>query len=220
MDVPLLIFLHGPGQSPPAWQDVVTHINPDQPMVAPWLTGLKPGEESGFDMDKAVESLLDLMEARGAERADLVGYSLGGLVAARMAARYPTKVAHVVLISTPILPSQAVIKRQRALAKVTPAALFHGVGKQYVLDALDALIQANLSVDVSKVEAPMLAIAAADDLHGKASAQELADQVGALVRLAPGSDPNVVKTAPALVAQLVSDFCSDFLDDSTDRSPA
>ena len=204
----LLIFLHGPGQSPPSWRDVVGAINPEQPMVAPWLKGLKPTDHGGFHIDQAVEAVVDTMEVRGAERADLVGYSLGGLVALRMAAVYPRKVAHLVLISTPVVPSHHQLSRQRMVVKMTPAVMFRGVDKEHVLAALDAMLVADLGVDLTGVTAPTLAVTATDDPVGRASADLLSSEIKAQTKLLSGADPNLLQTAPTELAQLVSDFCA------------
>ena len=219
MDTPLLIFLHGPGQSPPVWQDVVGAINPEQPMVAPWLKGLKPTEHEGFNMDQAVEAVADVMEVRGAEKADLVGYSLGGLVALKMALSYPEKVGHLVLISTPVVLSPKAIARQRMMVKLAPSVLFKEVGKEHVLAALDALAKADLSVDYAQLTTPILAIAAEGDSLGRAGVDLLANDAHATARFLPGSDPNLLATAPAKLAQLISDFCADFLE-GTEGTPA
>jgi len=216
MDTPLLVFLHGPGQSPPVWQDVVGAINPDQPMVAPWLKGLKPTEHGGFDMDQAVEAVIDVLETRGAARADLVGYSLGGLVAVRTAVAYPGRVAHLVLVSTPVVPDRATIARQRKVVKLTPSGLFRGVGKEQVLAGLDALVKADLGADAGRLAMPVLAVAAEGDPVGRASAEQLAQTARATVRLLPGADPNLVKTEPARLAALVADFRADFLEPADD----
>ena len=218
METPLMIFLHGPGQSPPVWQDVVGAINPEQPMIAPWLKGLKPTEHEGFNMDRAVASVSDQMQARGAEIADIVGYSLGGLVALRFALAYPDKVAHLVLISTPVVPGQKTLTKQRMIVKLTPASLFKGVGKEQVLAGLDALVDANLGVDLKQLTTPTLAIAAEGDALGHSNAELLAHEANAFTRYLPGSDPDLLKTEPARLAQLIADFCADFLD-SEDNKP-
>ncbi|MDR2973723.1 MAG: alpha/beta hydrolase [Propionibacteriaceae bacterium] len=212
MDTPLLIFLHGPGQSPPVWQDVVGAINPEQPMVAPWLKGLKPTDHGGFDMDQAVTAVVDLMEARGAKKADLVGYSLGGLVALRVAAAYPDKVAHVVAISAPLIPNKAALKRQRTVIKLTPAALFKTVNKEQVLAAMDALLDTDMDVDLGLITAPVLAITASSDPIGQANVETLARDAHAMTRVLPAADPNLLTSEAAKLAQLIADFCADFLE--------
>ena len=212
MDNPLLVFLHGPGQSPPAWQDVVSAINPDQPMVAPWLKGLKPNEPAGFDLDAAVESVLDVMEARDAKQADLVGYSLGGVVAARVAMAYPDRIAHLVMVSTPVIPDRKAISAQRMVVRMTPSWLFKGISKELVLSALDALLAADFGIDPALITAPTLVVTAEEDIPMRQSASQLALSEGVVLRHLPGDDPNLMTTHPAQLAQLIADFRSGFLD--------
>jgi len=211
MDTPLLIFLHGAGQSPPVWQDVVGAINPTQPMVAPWLKGLKPTDHGGFDADQAVEAIADVMEVRGVARADLVGHSLGGLVALRFAATYPEKVAHLVLISTVLVPSVKDIARQRRVVRLTPAGLFRGVGKEQVLAALDALSELGLAVDLTQVKAPTLSVVAEGDAAGRASADLIVRDMHARAEVLDVPASDLLATQPARLAQLVMDFCADYL---------
>jgi pimeloyl-ACP methyl ester carboxylesterase len=212
MDTPLLIFLHGPGQSPPVWQDVVSQINPDQHMVAPWLKGLKPTEHAGFSMDVAVGAVLDLMEARGAEQADLVGYSLGGLVALRVALQHPEKIKHIVLVSTPMVPTQSVLTRQLWMARLTPSSFFKEVSKEHVVAALEALTESDMWVDLSDLSTPTLVLAADGDPMGRASAEQAAAHPMATKCLLPGTEGNLLATQPEKLAQLISDFCGDFLE--------
>jgi pimeloyl-ACP methyl ester carboxylesterase len=134
------------------------------------------------------------------------------LVALRLAATYPELVAHLVLISTPIVPSRSQISRQRRIARVTPAAMFGTLGKEHVLAALDALMEADLGLDLARLTTPTLAIAAENDPLGRPSADVLAADAHAQTVFLPGADPNLLKAAPARLAQLIADFCADFLD--------
>jgi pimeloyl-ACP methyl ester carboxylesterase len=218
MDLPLMIFLHGPGQAPPAWQDVVSQINPEQPMVAPWLKGLKPTEHGGFDMSVAVGGIIDLMEARGAAQADLIGFSLGGLVALRAAAAHPERINHLVLVSTPVIPSQKDLSRQKTIVKLMPAAMFSSVPKEQVLAGLDALMAAGVSTEIDHISIPTLAIAGESDSLGKVSAEVFRNHIGAQVRIIPGQGADLLSTAPQQVAQLTSDFIAGFLDAEASES--
>jgi pimeloyl-ACP methyl ester carboxylesterase len=58
----------------------------------------RPGTE-GFD--DYVEELGDVMDAAGLDRAAVCGISFGGAVAVRFAARYPQRVTHLVIASSP-----------------------------------------------------------------------------------------------------------------------
>ncbi|MDR1212907.1 MAG: alpha/beta hydrolase [Propionibacteriaceae bacterium] len=204
-----LLLLHGPGQSPPAWQSVVDHLDPERPMFAPWLKGLKPTARSQFDLGEAAADLLNTLELRGVERADLVGHSLGGMVALRAAAEAPERIGHLVLVSTPVLPPADEVRRQRRWLALLPASQFGDLPKTQVLAALDALAEADVSCDLSRIETPTLAVVAAGDQAAQAAAVLLHRQIGAQIRALPGADPALMTTYPAELAALIEDFCAD-----------
>jgi pimeloyl-ACP methyl ester carboxylesterase len=209
---PTLIFLHGPGQSPPAWQDVVERIDPERPMYAPWLKGTKPGEERGLTVPVAAADIANTMEMRGIERADLVGYSLGGVVALQVAADLPDRIAHLILVSTPALPSAATLKMQRRLIKLMPADKLD-VPKELALQGIDAILQIEATVDLSRVRVPTLVVTAENDQTG--AAETFAKEVHAVVRRLPAENPDLLTHAPAELAQVIEDFCADRLSDAT-----
>ena len=203
-----MIFLHGPGQIPPNWQDVIGHISPDRPMVAPWVKGLKPTDKEPFSMEMAAGEIANLMELRGLEHADVIGFSLGGMVGLRAAADYPAMIGRLVLISTPVSPPVATLKAQRRLLKLMPEARFTDVPKSMVLEAFDAYIAADVSADLSRVRAKTLAVHAAGDPVGKASAALLEQEIGAKILALPGNDPDLLARAPEALAKAIEVFCA------------
>lgn len=66
-------------------------------MFAPWLPGVRPGDDQTFELDAATEELRQFIELQGIEKVRIVGHGLGGLVATRLAARYPEVITGVVL---------------------------------------------------------------------------------------------------------------------------
>ncbi len=88
-----LFFLHGWGLSSVVWAStraLLPGATPDlpgygdSPMVAPYST----------------ETLADAVAENLAEPTDLVGWSMGGMVALALAARYPERVRRLVLVGT------------------------------------------------------------------------------------------------------------------------
>jgi pimeloyl-ACP methyl ester carboxylesterase len=149
------------------------------------------------------------MELRGLEQIDLVGHSLGGMVALKVAADYPARVRHLVLLSTPVLPPQKVLKQQRRLLRLMPASSFVDLPKEMVLSALDALAAADISTDLSRVCAPTLAVVAAEDSLNLAAAQLLADQIGAQIYQVAGKAEEILTDQAVVVAGLIEAFCTD-----------
>jgi pimeloyl-ACP methyl ester carboxylesterase len=182
-------------------------------MFAPWLKGLKPNENIKFTMATAVEDLANTLELRGIERADLVGFSLGGLVALRAAADLPRQIAHLILVSTPVIPPVAMLKMQRRLISIMPASKFTDVPKDVALRAVDALMEIDISTDLGRVHVPTLAVVADSDQANSAAADTFARDLKAKVRRVAAPSSDLLAGAPAELARLIEDFCADRLSD-------
>jgi pimeloyl-ACP methyl ester carboxylesterase len=156
---PTLLLLHGPGQFPTAWQPVVDHLDPERPMFAPWVKGLRPAQGTAdFAVAAAAADIANTLELRGLEHADLAGLSLSGLAALQAAIDLPGKVRHVVVIDTTAVPPAATLKMSRRALSLLPEKAFQDVSKQAALEALDTLIGQDLSVDFGRVPVPVLAL--------------------------------------------------------------
>lgn len=58
------------------------------------------GEPGGYDLHVAADDLVGWLDALGVDRCDLLGHSMGGMVALRIALAHPERVASLVLMST------------------------------------------------------------------------------------------------------------------------
>jgi 2-succinyl-6-hydroxy-2,4-cyclohexadiene-1-carboxylate synthase len=97
---PPLLLLHGFTGSRDAWNHLRPLLEPRFEVLAPDLPG--HGESpiaAHTTFDGAVEALLALLDARGLERVDVAGYSLGARVALGLALRAPDRVRRLVLES-------------------------------------------------------------------------------------------------------------------------
>ena len=63
--------------------------------------GMSEKVRTGYDLTSMTDDLRDLMDALGIEKAHLAGYSYGGLVALKMAARFPERVGKLAIIEGP-----------------------------------------------------------------------------------------------------------------------
>ncbi len=104
MSVPLLVFLHGLGGSPPFWQEQVSALPDGVRAVAPWLDGLRPGRPAGFEPERAADAVLAQLNRFGVDSMALVGTGLGALVATIAAGRSPEAVSHLVVSEVPPRP--------------------------------------------------------------------------------------------------------------------
>lgn len=106
-----IFLLHGFGASTFSWREVMqpfaslgTVIAYDRPAFG--LTERPmPGSWSGdspYSLDAQAESLIGLMDAKGVQKAVLVGNSMGGTVAVYTALKYPQRVQALVLVDAAI----------------------------------------------------------------------------------------------------------------------
>lgn len=95
---PPLLYLHGAGIY--IWMPVHDRLAARRRVVLPVHPGF--GDSEGFDEIEDMEDLVfhtvDVMDELGLERADVVGLSLGGWLAAELALRHPARVKRLVLV--------------------------------------------------------------------------------------------------------------------------
>lgn len=88
-----LVFLHGWGLSGAIWTETVARV----PGATPDLPGYGA---SAMRSPYRAETLADALAASIAAPINLIGWSMGGMVALALAARHPDKVARLVLVGT------------------------------------------------------------------------------------------------------------------------
>lgn len=108
---PLVIFVHG---SPGLWRSWVTYLNdPELQSQANMISFDRPGFggsgsgqiERGFlKQSQDIEPLLS--HAQPGQKVIVVGHALGGALAARIAMAYPDKVTDLILMASPLDPTQ------------------------------------------------------------------------------------------------------------------
>jgi len=92
-----LVLLHGWGLNAEVWHCIIDRLSPHFRLHLVDLPGF--GRSSGYGamtLDQMVDSLLPQMP----EQAVLVGWSLGGLVASRLALRYPDRVQALISVAS------------------------------------------------------------------------------------------------------------------------
>ncbi len=103
-DAPPVLMLHGFLGTHATWQPLARVLRRQHHVVRPDLYGHGrsgiPADAQRLNPDGLARDLLALMAAVGRDPFSLVGYSMGGRIALRMAAAAPERVARLVLVST------------------------------------------------------------------------------------------------------------------------
>ena len=99
---PVLLLVHGLAGSAMTWRHVMAPLAERFTVIAPDLLGQgesdKPRGE--YSLGAHVDTLRDLLDALGHERATFVGQSLGGGVAMQLAYQYPERCERLVLVNS------------------------------------------------------------------------------------------------------------------------
>ena len=156
-----VILLHGLFLSREAWAPVVRDLASDHRVIAFDMPGHgQSGWRDGLDLDTMADDLALWIEENGAEPAILIGHSQGGMVALRMAARYPHLVARLVLMNTSARAEYSerledwTAKRDQLLKKNPTSA-----------KALEAavLYRKDVTGELNAISAPVHVLAGAED---------------------------------------------------------
>ncbi len=106
-----VVLLHGYGESLLAWRAVFDELARRHDVVALDLPGfgLSSKPDSGYETDSLAQLVGAFMQALDIRTADVVGHSMGGAIAAALAANGPDRVAKLVLLDAAVVGAPAAI---------------------------------------------------------------------------------------------------------------
>jgi 3-oxoadipate enol-lactonase len=209
MSVPLLVFLHGLGQTPQFWQEQVTALPAGTRAVAPWLDGLRPGAAGAFELTRAADATLAQLNRFGVDRVALVGSGLGAAVALVAAGRSPDAVSHLVLSDVLPRTSKLAGALQRMAVRAMPKARLGdaGLDRARMIELLKLAGGIDVRPSLPVVTARTLVVAGAANPAGLTAARNLADAMaGARLEVVPDAGASVPLEASSTFNRLLYGF--------------
>lgn len=204
-----LVLLHGLGQSPMAWEDVVVPLYPTRRLLSPWVPGLKPTDTRSVPIADAAAALDTDLMLEGMERVDLCGLSFGAMVATRLAADFPERMRRLVLIAGQVRVPRAVLRLQSGLLRMTPDSRLaaSGLTRGALRRALDLVRDTDLTDALPRVTAPTLVLVGSKDRANRSAARALAAGIsGAVLREVPGAGHQVNVEQPRELVTILREF--------------
>ncbi len=101
---PPLLLLHGLGGSGRYWAGIAPALSSTRTLIAPDLAGFGRSDKPrvAYTRDFHVDSIMGLLAALGVDSPlDIAGHSMGGILAALVAARHPDRVISLALVASP-----------------------------------------------------------------------------------------------------------------------
>lgn len=209
---PPLVLLHGLGQAPMAWEDVVPLLYRSRPLLTPWVPGTRPIDRQALSVPDAAAALDQQLMLEGKATVDVCGLSLGAMVALQLAADFPDRVNRLVLIGAQVRLPRAAMAVQRRLMRLMPRERFlrANVSKERILQLLDVLRVVDLTEAAGRVRAPTLVLCGARDRANLPACRRLAELIpGATLQLVPDAGHEVNVQAPQALAELLTGFLDD-----------
>jgi 2-hydroxy-6-oxonona-2,4-dienedioate hydrolase len=216
-----VIMVHGAIVSSLYLVPTAALLGRDRPVLVPDLPGFgrsdKPRRQ--LSVPELADALVAWMDAVGIRRAILLGNSLGCQVVADVAARYPKRVTHLVLVGPTTDPRRRSAWQQAARValdyaverpSLVPVELLDVVrlGPRRVVQTMRASLADRIERKLPRIEAPTLVVRGTRDvLCTRAWAREVTARLrrGWLVEV-PGVGHVVNYSAPAALTRLVRRF--------------
>lgn len=223
---PPLVLINGYAASKDDWDPgFLEALGRTSTVVCPDNRGIGASPPAGGDLSVAemAADVLALMDARGIDGADVVGWSMGGFVAQTLAATAPERVRRLVLLSTDAGGPGAAA----AAPDVWSALTDHGgTPREQATRLLGLLFPVGLAARIDAQFGEVVATARAALLPGTLAAQEAAMRrwhaepaeerlraITAPVLIAAGTDDQVIPAANAeLLAQALPGACAVLFD--------
>jgi pimeloyl-ACP methyl ester carboxylesterase len=166
---PHLVLIHGLGGSRRWWVPTLEQLAERYSVLGLDLAGFGASRGRSFGLRSAAGHVERLLEARGVEQAAVLGHSMGGLVAARLAARAPRRVERLVLVDAPLLPfgwglPRHALNMLRAARYVPPkyirllATDLLRAGPRSLALGVRGILGADLTADLARIAAPCLLV--------------------------------------------------------------
>ena len=216
---PPIVLVHGLGASGWWWERNLPALSARHRVLVVDLAGFGASRRQPFRLATAGTRLGRWLEAVGAGPAAVVGHSLGGYVAADLAAERPDLVERLVLVDAAALPLEGPVRghvrnllrgggrSERALVRIAIVDIARA-GPIVIVRAARQLLASDLSPRLAAIQAPTLVVWGEEDaLIPLSRGRRLAAAIpGARFALIPGAGHAPMWERPDLFDPLVLDF--------------
>lgn len=203
------IFVHGLGQNPSSWKEVISYLSSDTQTSCIDLPSLSK------DKDTSYESLYSAFEEycdRSSEPLSICGISLGAVLALNYAIENPKKVGSLVLVAPQYKMPRKMLKLQNFAFNLMSKKSFQktGFSKRNIIQLTTSMINLDFSDVVKDVVLSTLIICGEKDKANIRAAKDLENHIpNATLRLIENAGHEVNIDAPEQLAAVIKEFWED-----------
>ena len=203
------IFIHGLGQTPESWDQVISDMSLTEEVLCPNLPALITEQECNYKNLYAVFCRYCETESG---KINLCGLSLGGILALNYAIDHPKKIKSLVLIGTQYVMPKKLLAVQNAIFRLMPSKSFESMGfsKKNFIQLSKTMADLDFSLKLGSITYPTLVVCGEKDAANKKASEELSERIPeASLSLIPGSGHEVNQQAPIRLAEVLNGFWKD-----------
>lgn len=156
------VYVHGLGQTPASWDQVLQRLGKRTDCVCPDLTKMTSAEETTYpNLYRAFARLCDTLDGP----LDLCGLSLGGVLSLHYAAEHPDRVHALVLIAPQYKMPKTLLRIQNTLFRILPTAAFPATGftKEQFLQLCSSMTDLDFRRTLPAITCPVLVVCGSRD---------------------------------------------------------
>lgn len=200
------IFVHGSGQRSNSWDKVLSEIEYKNECLTPDLRDILKGKPATYkNLYGAFKSYCDQFE----EKINIVGLSLGGILALEYVMENPERVQKLMLIATPHKVPKLVFTIQNIVLRFLPSSLFKDMAfnKEDTLALGKSMKDLNFTNRVSKLKNETCVVCGQKDKTNLKSAYYLKEHIkSAKLIIVEGAGHVLNEEVPEKLAGVINGF--------------
>ena len=201
------ILVHGLGQTDKSWDKVKGILNQDNINVeTPNLFEIAKNYQLTYENVFTV--FVDYCNSFS-DKLNLVGLSLGGILAIDYAILHPEKVNSITLCGVPYEMPKKLLKIQNFIFKLMPKRTFEnmGVSKENFIQLTNSMAELNIKEKISKLKCHTLVICGEKDSANIESANKLNENIkNSELKIIKNAGHEVNIDAPEKFAEIIKEF--------------
>lgn len=204
------ILVHGLGQDEKSWNEVKNQLNNNGINVeTPNLFSIVKNYQVNYEnMYRTFADYCNNFK----EKINLVGLSLGGILAIDYVAEFPEKVNSIILIGTPYEIPKKMFKLQNFIFKFMPKSTFKNMGikKNDFINLTNSMADLDIKSKVDKIKCPALILCGEKDNVNMESAKQLNKIIkNSEFKIIENAGHEVNVDNPKKLANIIYDFRKD-----------